>query len=466
MQEAVVTSDDPLLMQEAVVTSESAGKLYYGKEGKLTFFNSETGFYTMVTTSGVFQIKPEWLQLKSSKPFVARVQWPKWSQLSKNDLQLWLSQLSCNPEDQLGMGPEEWSTHSVLPCPEKIPGMEDQHLWFGWCLLSWCFKKAKLSQPEEFGMQCVDPILSRLLLENENNPEQLAGLRQGISNSWAQNTRLLFVPVYSQFHWTLLVAQRDLGQPITWRRYDSLSKEHEESHPQQILMGSLLDPQFILPPLSNFAKQPKGSNACGCYVLHHIEEEISLFRGEWPSVWPETGWKNWKQRLEIACNKAIAEQKQITDAAKMRWEKFQVEKTKIAELAEKAKAKLPKLKDITSVAYITAQQQLDKNSVRFTWKNLSQDSVYKVKLLKDAFGRCSKCRWQSGCLNCDAYKCLRYHLHREAAKAKKLPFLSTGPEDLEQLLKSATLAISASPSLEPISSSSAASTSATSAAPA
>ena len=159
-------------------------------------------------------------------------------------------------------------------------------------------------------------------------------------------------------------------------------------------MGSLLDPQFILPPLSNFAKQPKGSNACGCYVLHYIEEEIRLFRGEWPSVWPETGWKNWKQRLEIACNKAIAEQKQITDAAKMRWEKFQVEKTKIAELAEKAKAKLSKLKDITSVAYITAQQQLDKNSVRFTWKNLSQDSVYKVKLLKDAFGRCSKCRWQ------------------------------------------------------------------------
>ena len=231
-------------------------------------------------------------------------------------------------------------------------------------------------------------------------------------------------------------------------------------------MGNLLDPQFILPPLSNSAKQPVGSNACGCYVLHYMEEEIRLLRGEWPSVWPETGWKNWKQRLEIACTKVIAEQKLITDAANIRWEKFQSEKAKIAEQQEKAKVKLSKLKDITSVAYITAQQQLDKNSVRFTWKNLSQDSVHKVKLLKDSFGRCSKCRWQSGCQSCDAYKCLRYHLHSEAAKAKKLPFLSTGPGDLEQLLKSATLATSASPSLEPISSSSAASTSATSAAPA
>ena len=292
-------------------------------------------------------------------------------------------------------------------------------------------------------------------------------MKQGLQQSWIESTRLLLVPVYSHFHWTLLVAQREgTGQPITWRRYDSLSKEHEESHPQQILMGNLLDPQFILPPLSNSAKQPVGSNACGCYVLHYMEEEIRLLRGEWPSVWPGTGWKDWKHRLDIACTKVIAEQKLITDAAKITWQKFQSEKAKIVEQQEKAKAKLSKLKDITSVAYITAQQQLDKNSVRFTWKNLSEESVHKVRLLEHALGKCSKCRWQSGCLSCDAYKCLRYHLHSEAAKAKKLPFLSTGPEDLEQLLKSATLAISASSSLEPISSSSAASTSATSAAPA
>ena len=115
----------------------------------------------------------------------------------------------------------------------------------------------------------VDPILSKLILDNEQHPQDLKGLKEGLKQSWLQSTKLLLVPVYSQFHWTLLVAQRDgPGQPITWRRYDSLSKEHEESHPQQILMGHLLDHQFTLPPLSNIATQPVGSNACGCYILH------------------------------------------------------------------------------------------------------------------------------------------------------------------------------------------------------
>jgi hypothetical protein len=59
--------------------------------------------------------------------------------------------------------------------------------------------------------------------------------------------------------------------------------------------------------------------------------------------------------LDIACTKVIAEQKLITDAAKLKWQKFQSEKAKIVEQQEKAKARLPKLKDMASVAYLTAQ---------------------------------------------------------------------------------------------------------------
>ena len=113
---------------------------------------------------------------------------------------------------------------------------------------------------------------------------------------------------------------------------------------------------------------------------------------------------------------------------------------------EKAEAKLKKLKDITPVSCRTAQEQLNKNSVRFTWKNLSEASAHKVKLLENTFGTCSKCR-------CDAFKCLRHHLHSEAAKAKKPLFLSTGPEYLQQSLQSATVAISSSSAAPPISSS-------------
>ena len=45
---------------------------------------------------------------------------------------------------------------------------------------------------------------------------------------------------------------------------------------------------------------------------------------------------------------------------------LQSQKTSIAEQKKKAEAKLSKLKDITSVAYITPQEQLDK---RWTLKN-------------------------------------------------------------------------------------------------
>ena len=101
-------------------------------------------------------------------------------------------------------------------------------------------------------------------------------------------------------------------------------------------MGKLLDPEFTLPPLSNFAKQPVGSNACGCYVLHYMEQELKLFRGEWPSVWPEDGWKLWKLRLGTAVPKLQSEQKAMTEAAKLKHLSLQAEKTRIAEQKEKA----------------------------------------------------------------------------------------------------------------------------------
>ena len=441
---AEIEFDDPLLNQEVVIVSEAAGRLSFGKHGKLTH-GSTPATYICVTDSGAYQVEPEWVEIKTSKAKVLKVKWPKWTQLSKRDLSLMLSQLSCNPEDEVGLSPKEWSIHTVIPCPKEIPEMEDQHLWLGWALLRWCFDKANVALPEVLGVHCVDPILSKLILENDGNPAQLEGFKEGIKKSWPQHCKLLLVPVHSQLHWTLLAAQRaGPGQPITWRRYDSLSKEHEESHPQQIFMGQLLD-------LSNIATQPVGSNACGCYVLHYMEEGLRLFRGEWPSVWPEDGWKDWKLRLVTIVPKLLAHANAFIEDGKIRHAKLESQMAGIAQQKSKAEKKLSKLTDITSAAYQTAKDQLDKNSVRFTWKNLSQDSVHKVKR--------SKCRWQSGCLSCDAYKCLRYHLHSEAAKAHMLPYLSTGPEDLEQLLKSGTLAISASSSSAPISSSSAAPTS-------
>ena len=111
------------------------------------------------------------------------------------------SQLSCNPEDQLGLSPDEWSFHTVLPCSEDIPEVEDQHIWFGWCLLNLCFKKAKATEPMMMGVNCVDPLLSKLVLDNASNPEQQEGLKKGVRDSMLLSTELLLIPVYSGHHW-------------------------------------------------------------------------------------------------------------------------------------------------------------------------------------------------------------------------------------------------------------------------
>ena len=104
-----------------MIVSEAAGKLSFGKHGKLTY-GSTSGMYTCATDSGAYHVEPEWVELKSSKAEVLMVKWPKWTQLSKRDLSLMLSHLSCHPEDEVGLGPKEWS---------GIPEVEDQNLWLG-----------------------------------------------------------------------------------------------------------------------------------------------------------------------------------------------------------------------------------------------------------------------------------------------------------------------------------------------
>ena len=192
-------------------------------------------------------------------------------------------------------------------------------------------------------------------------------------------------------------------------------------------MAKLIDPEFELPPLSNVVKQPVGSNACGNYMLHYIEQELRIFTGELPSVWPLQGWKDWTSRLSTMVPKLEAEAAALSKKLHAEHDSLMAQKSVNAKALKKAEDTLAKLKSLTSMAYITAQESVKKNSVKFTWKDLSPESTQKVFLLKDAFGKCSRCRWQSGCLSCDAYKCLRHYLYLEAAEAKKLPYLTTGP---------------------------------------
>ena len=97
-----------------------------------------------------------------------------------------------------------------------------------------------------------------------------------------------------------------------------------------------------------------------------------------------------------------------------------------AELDQTAKEKLKTPKNITSSIALTAQEQISRSSAKFGWQQLSKEATQRVLALQNRLTTCSKCRWQSGCLDCEAQKRLRYEIFQEAKKSGKMGFLSRG----------------------------------------
>ena len=138
--------------------------------------------------------------------------------------------------------------------------------------------------------------------------------------------------------WTLVVAQRDHAEQTSgfaWRRFDSLSHEHEPSHEFQVLLGTL----FSEVQLRN---SPTGSNACGFYVVQWMEKESE----ENGSL---SGWKSWTSRLKVLTGKLLQEQDAKASEAKAVAKKVldAQEQVAVAAQAKKASEKLKKLTNVT-----------------------------------------------------------------------------------------------------------------------
>ena len=91
--------------------------------------------------------------------------------------------------------------------------------------------------------------------------------------------RSALLPVFASDHWTLLICHKE-SAGFTWRLYDSLSVPMQAQQEARILLGSLLDSEFVLPERANSAVQPQGSNLC----LNYAEEGVRLLRKE-PQRW-------------------------------------------------------------------------------------------------------------------------------------------------------------------------------------
>jgi len=63
--------------------------------------------------------------------------------------------------------------------------------------------------------------------------------------------------------------------------------------------------------------------------------------------------------------------------------------------------------------------------MHFRYTDLSQEAVKQIRHLY-LFGlkRCSRCRWQTGCLSCDHEYLFPYLMKKEALKKAKVPLIT------------------------------------------
>ena len=137
--------------------------------------------------------------------------------------------------------------------------------------------------------------------------------------------------------------------------------------------------------------------------------------------WPDQLQSDWKIKLQ-KLQKALQGEFGKLMKAKHEAEKQAASLKKKQEDAHtKASERLKKLKDHKSAAALDAIASMTKHSQYFRVKDLSDHAVYQIQRAEEKLTRCGSCRYQTGCLRCDAAKALSYHIRNEAQKANKVP---------------------------------------------
>ena len=107
-----------------------------------------------------------------------------------------------------------------------------------------------------------------------------------------------------------------------------------------------------------------------------------------------------------------AEKQKLEESKKELEEKAEKLSVQQEKAKEKALQQISKLKSHTSAAAIKAQQMLEANSKYFKLQQLSEASRYKIEGTLSKGNICSKCRWNSGCLECHPGKALKLLLEQ------------------------------------------------------
>ena len=288
----------------------------------------------------------------------------------------------------------------------------DQHLRYGWELLRYNLSDSDENWFLENKICMVDPKLSAQLLAGDHDRPEL--LQAALARLRSEN-KVLFVPVWGHAppHWSLLVLQRqDLAENFSVKYLDSLSEKHEQCSVNAARLLSLLLPTEALPDRS-----PSGtrkSDECGLWVLANMLSICSGLLLEGPCARGSRGklvlelmseLKGWLEQLSGEQSKL---QKDLASKEKSLEKTLKANRIRTEKLAAKSAkdsedfAKLVKLaKDLLSL-----NKEPDAS-------DLSEEDKAKIEQVRlTGLGVCSRCHWQSGCLDCDPKKLERYLLNK------------------------------------------------------
>ena len=230
--------------------------------------------------------------------------------------------------------------------------------------------------------------------------------------------QLVFVPMPAGFHWTLLVLQKTNACNWTCRYYDSLTVESDicRERAQEVLNRISMEVgELQLPARENTAFQLKGSNTCGCFVLHWMEQEVRqhvLKESPCSAGWPES--KQWATRLHRLGGLLQSERLKLQNEEKA----AAALEEKLGELRAAAKEKpvaMVKLNDLLKkLAKDALLAGTKQPHGKPCYENLSPAAKEALEKIKNyGIGLCSRCHWSTGCLSCDYEKALKYLLKKE-----------------------------------------------------
>eukprot|EP00438_Fugacium_kawagutii_P003448 Skav229316 [mRNA] locus=scaffold2616:95961:99953:+ [translate_table: standard] len=333
-----------------------------------------------------------------------------------------------------------WDSVEVLSkeCPPG--GLEAQTVQYGWLLMRYFCSGKSMNELENITM--LDPMLCHALgavKKEEEHGLELDKLIQLFKREMSHK-KTFFLPLMSGGHWALLVVDK-IHEDI--RYYDSLCGDPDRSKigtedeitnlPEKCLamaerlLGAMMSLSVVpdgfcdRPALRRAnvrTRQPWGTNQCGHFILAYMEAELlnELGYGPAASGWPAASAHHWHERLRKLTHQLheeIPKYKRDLKAADEKvlraGERAHAEMVKEAKMAQMRLDKQETLTELQKTAY----EFVHENRYIKISELPPECEKDRMRIIHHEVGVCSRCRNQSGCLNCNEWKCIRAYMRKE-----------------------------------------------------